>query len=216
MTPDGPQPGRTPDWDARFAGEDYLFGTEPNRFLVSCRALMGEGGRVLCVADGEGRNSVWLATQGFQVDAFDASPVGVAKARRLAAERGASVHFDVADADAWHWPEQAYDAVAAIFIQFAPPPMRRRIFARIERALRPGGLLLLEGYRVEQLAYDTGGPRVPEQLYTEAQLRSELSAFALEAVLSYDAVVDEGPVHSGMSALIDVIARRSPGTPRPS
>ena len=209
MSPDRPPPGRRLDWDERYAGDDYLFGTEPNRFLASSRALLGDGGRVLCVADGEGRNSVWLAAEGFQVDAFDASGVGVAKARRLAVERGVTVHFEVADVNGWRWPEQAYDAVAAIFIQFAPPPMRRRTFAHIARTLRPGGLLLLEGYRVEQLAYGTGGPPVADQLYTEAQLREELSALRLDAVLSYDAAIDEGPVHSGMSALIDVVARRA-------
>ncbi len=114
---------------------------------------------MLCVADGEGRNSVWLAGQGLDVDAFDTSPVGVAKAERLAAERRVSVRFHVSDADGWDWPKGAYDAVAAIYIQFAPPDMRRRIFGRIARALRPGGLLLLEGYRAEPLAYGTGGPR---------------------------------------------------------
>ena len=201
-----------PDWDARFAREDYLFGTAPNEFLVSCRALIGDSARVLCVADGEGRNSVWLASQGLEVVAFDASPVGVAKARRLAGERGVTVRYDVADADGWGWPKEAFDVVAAIYIQFAPPEMRRRIFRRVREALRPGGLFLLEGYRLEQMGYGTGGPRVPEQLYTEAQLRDELAAFALEEIRSYDAVIDEGPAHSGMSAVIDVIARR-PGAP---
>lgn len=211
MTPDRPH---APDWDARFAGEDYLFGTEPNQFLASCGALIGDAGRVLCVADGEGRNSVWLAAQGLEVEAFDASPVGVAKARRLAAERGVSVRFHVADVDGWEWPQEAYDVVVAIYIQFSPPAQRRRVFARIARALRPGGLFLLEGYRAEQLAYGTGGPRVRDQLYTESQLRSELSAFTVEEVRSYDAAIDEGPAHSGMSAVIDVIARRRTGTDR--
>ena len=213
MTREQTSPDAAPDWDARYARADYLFGTEPNRFLERSRPLLREGGRVLCVADGEGRNSVWLAGQGFQVDAFDPSGVAVAKARRLAAERGVTVGFAVADADAWDWPVAAYDAVAAIFIQFAPPQMRRRIFAHIARALRPGGTLLLEGYRVEQLAYGTGGPPVASQLYTEAQLREELPGLTLDAVLSYDAVVDEGPVHSGMSALIDVVARRPAQAP---
>lgn len=208
-----PSPGRAaPDWDARFAGEGYLFGTEPNRFLVSCRDLIPGGGRVLCVADGEGRNSVWLAEQGFQVDAFDASPVGVAKARRLAQERGVEVQLDIAGVDDWPWPEDAYDAVAAIFIQFAPPVMRRRMFDRIAAALRPGGLLLLEGYGLGQLAHRTGGPPIPDQLYTEEKLRSELAGFTIERLDSYEAVVEEGPAHSGLSAVIDVVARR-PGGP---
>ncbi len=213
MTPD-PAPTRgTPDWDARFAGEDYLFGTEPNQFLASCGALIGDAGRVLCVADGEGRNSVWLAQQGLDVEAFDASPVGVAKARRLAAERGVSVRYHVADVDGWDWPEETYDVVVAIYVQFSPPAQRRRVFDRIARALRPGGLFLLEGYRVEQLAYGTGGPKIPDQLYTEPQLRAELGAFTLEEVRAYDADIAEGAAHSGRSAVIDVIARRPDGRP---
>lgn len=206
--PDPPSGRTAPDWDARFAGEGYLFGTRPNRFLVSCRDLIPEGGRVLCVADGEGRNSVWLAEQGFRVDAFDASPVGVAKARRLAQERGVTVQLDIAGVDDWPWPEDAYDAVAAIFIQFAPPPMRRRTLARIGAALRPGGLLLLEGYGLGQLARRTGGPPIPGQLYTERQLRGELSAFAIETLRSHEAVIEEGPARSGLSAVVDVVARR--------
>lgn len=200
-----------PDWDRRFAGEGYLFGTEPNRFLVAASELIAPGGRVLCIADGEGRNSVWLAGRGFRVEAFDSSPVGVSKARRLASERGVSVDHAVGDADSWRWPEGIYDAVAAIFIQFAPPESRRRLFVRIAHSLRPGGLLLLEGYRVEQLEHGTGGPRVAEQLYTEDQLRAELAAFEIERLESYDAIVEEGHAHSGMSALVDVVARRPAG-----
>ncbi len=201
-----------PDWDARFAREEYVFGTEPNRFLASCRELIPEGGRVLCVADGEGRNGVWLAGQGFRVDAFDRSPTGVAKAERLARARGVEVRVAVASTDDWPWPEAVYDAVAAIFIQFAPPEMRRRLWANALAALRPGGLLLLEGYGLDQLAHGTGGPRVADQLYTEDQLRDELAAFTLERLDVYEAPIEEGPLHSGMSALIDVVARR-PGGP---
>jgi SAM-dependent methyltransferase len=208
-----PEPHRRdapPDWDARYAREGYLFGTEPNTFLVSCRDLLPPGARVLCVADGEGRNGVWLAEQGFAVDSFDASPVAVAKARRLAAERGVEVQLGVASVDDWPWPEDAYDAVAAIFVQFSPPDMRRRMFANVLRALRPGGLLLLEGYSLAQLAHGTGGPRIPDQLYTEDQLRAELppAGFAIETLRAYEEVLDEGPQHSGLSAVIDVVARR--------
>jgi 2-polyprenyl-3-methyl-5-hydroxy-6-metoxy-1,4-benzoquinol methylase len=208
MHEDRPPP---PDWDARFSREDYLFGTAPNEFLVRTRDLIPPGGRVLSVADGEGRNSTWLAQQGFAVDAFDGSPVGVAKAERLAAERGVSVSHEVARVDGWRWPGERYDAVVAIFIQFSPPTERRRVFADIHRALRPGGLLLLEGYSLAQLAHGTGGPRVPDQLYTEQQLRAELAAFSIEALREYEAEIHEGPAHSGFSAVIDVVARR----PRP-
>lgn len=199
-------------WDDRYAGDDYLFGTEPNQFLAACRDLLGGADltltRVLCVADGEGRNSVWLAGQGCRVDAFDPSSVAVAKARRLAERQGVTVDFTVADADSWDWPEATYDVVAAIFIQFADPVLRRRIYDRIARALKPGGALLLEGYTVDQLQYGTGGPRSPDHLYTEEQLRAELGAFVIEQLRAYHASVEEGPGHSGMSALVDVVARR--------
>ncbi len=209
---DGSRSSGPASWDDRYAGSDYLFGTEANQFLVACRDLLGgpdlTATRVLCVADGEGRNSVWLAGQGCRVDAFDPSAVAVAKARRLAAERGVSVDYSVADADSWPWPEEAYDVVAAIFIQFADPALRVRIYDRIARALRPGGLLLLEGYSVDQLQYGTGGPRSPGHLYTEEQLRAELGAFEIERLRLHHAAVEEGPGHSGMSALADVVARR--------
>jgi SAM-dependent methyltransferase len=198
-------------WDDRYAGDEYLFGTEANQFLVSCRDRLGTdltATRGLCIADGEGRNSVWLAGQGCRVDAFDPSPVAVAKARRLAEHRQVSVDYSVADADSWTWPEDTYDVVAAIFIQFADPALRRRIYHRIARALKPGGLLVLEGYSLDQLQYGTGGPRSPDHLYTEEQLRAELGAFEIERLRSYHASVEEGPGHSGMSALVDVVARR--------
>jgi len=197
-------------WDERYAGDEYRFGTEPNAFLVSCLPLLVPGGRALCVADGEGRNGVWVAAQGMAVDAFDPSAVAVAKADRLAALRGVEVATVVADADTFVWPEGAYDVVAAIFIQFADPALRRRIFARSARALLPGGVLLVEGYGPRQLAYATGGPRTLDHLYTEEQLREELEAVGLriERLASYDAIVEEGPGHSGLSALVDAVARR--------
>jgi SAM-dependent methyltransferase len=206
--PNPPRSSGPSSWDARYAGDDYLFGTEANEFLAGCGHLLPPGSRVLCIADGEGRNSAWLAGHGCEVDAFDPSAVAVAKARRLAEERGVSVNHAVADAESWEWPDSAYDAVAAIFIQFAAPDLRRRIFDRTRAALRPGGVLLLEGYSLDQLGYGTGGPRAPEHLYTEEQLRAELGRFEIELLRSYHAEVQEGPAHSGMSALVDVVARR--------
>jgi len=202
-----------PDWEARYATDSYFFGTEPNAFLVGCAPLLPAGARILCVADGEGRNSVWLAQQGFAVDAFDGSTRGVEKARALAAAAGVDVRYEQADVDAFAWPVAAYDAVAAIFVQFAPPDMRRRLYAGCARTLRPGGLLLLQGYRVEQLAYGTGGPRAPEHLYTEGQLRAELGAFRLRVLRAHDSELHEGEGHDGMSALVDVVGERLPDGP---
>ena len=117
-------------WDARYVTATSLFGTEPNRFLTSARPLIAEGARILAVADGEGRNGVWLAEQGFRVDSFDPSTVAVERARHLARERGVELTADVADVDGYPWSEAAYDAVVAIFVQFAKAPLRRRLFAR--------------------------------------------------------------------------------------
>ena len=195
-------------WNQRYQGEELLFGEAPNEYLRDQQARLPRGGRALCVADGEGRNSVWLAEQGLRVDAFDIAEAGVAKARRLAQRRGVSVDFAVADGDALAWPEAVYDVVVAIFIQFADPAMRGRLFAHMARALRPGGLLVLQGYTPRQLQYRTGGPPNVEHLYTEELLRDAFSALQIVDLRAYDAELSEGKQHTGMSALIGMVARR--------
>jgi SAM-dependent methyltransferase len=195
-------------WNARFAGADYHFGKEPNRFLAEHAALLPRRGRVLAVADGEGRNGVWLAGRGLDVLSIDISPVALAKARKLAAERGVALETEEADLESWVWPEAAFDAVVAIFIQFAGPALRGRIFAGIERALKPGGLLLLQGYRPKQLEYKTGGPPIAENLYTEDMLRAGFAGLDILELRSHDDPIHEGAGHSGMSALIDLVARK--------
>ena len=195
-------------WDQRFRTDDFIFGQQPNEYLRAQAALLRPGDRALCVADGEGRNSVWLARQGLQVDAFDISAVGVAKARRLAAQAGVTVDYAVADGDALAWPRHAYDLVAAIFIQFADPPMRERLFNRMAAALRPGGLLVLQGYRPEQLANKTGGPPRESHMYTEALLRVSFVDMDILELRSYDAELAEGTQHRGPSALIGLTARK--------
>lgn len=195
-------------WDARFAGEDYHFGTAPNIFLASQEALVRPGMSVLCVADGEGRNSVWLAKHGTRVTAFDISPVGVGKAKRLAREAGVEVDYHLADINTWDWDTAQYDLVVVIFIQFLAPPERAKAFEGIARAVAPGGLLIMQGYRPKQVEYGTGGPPVPENLYTEALLREAFRDLEILQLVEHDAVLDEGPRHRGMSALIDLVARK--------
>ncbi|MDE2309904.1 MAG: class I SAM-dependent methyltransferase [Betaproteobacteria bacterium] len=198
-------------WDERYshAGEDYLFGAEPNRFLSGLSGYFHPGMRVLSVADGEGRNSTWLAQQGMEVTALEISPVALAKARRLAALRKVAVNFVQADALTWTWPEAAYDAVAAIFIQFAAPAERTPLFANIKHALKPGGLLLLQGYTPRQLEYRTGGPPSAENMYTEALLRTAFADMEILHLREHDDVISEGAGHHGMSALMDLVARKS-------
>ena len=194
-------------WDQRFArAEGYLFGREPNRFLAAEAHRLQPGQRVLCLADGEGRNGVFLAERGLDVLSVDISAVALAKAQALAAERGASLRFEQANLATWPWPEAEFDAVVAIFIQFAGPNLRRTMFANMRRALKPGGLILLQGYRPEQLAYGTGGPPDAENMYTEALLREAFAGLEILRLEAHDDEVSEGSGHKGMSALIDLVA----------
>lgn len=195
-------------WNERYAGEHYHFGTEPNAFLLRQQHRLKAGEQVLAIADGEGRNGVWLAQQGLQVVAVDSSEVALAKAKRLAEQRGVQLHFELADLMAWDWGEARYDVVVGIFIQFAPPGVREQMFARIQQCLKPGGLLLLEGYAPRQTGYKTGGPSQVENLYTEAMLRAAFAAMDIMELRDYDAVIEEGTGHSGMSALVDLVARK--------
>ena len=200
--------GELDRWNERYQAPEYVFGTAPNAFLASNAPRLKRGQRALCVADGEGRNSVWLAGQGLDVTAFDFSPVGVEKARRLARARGVSVRYEVASVYEWSWPVAAFDVVAAIFVQFAEPPMRAFMFERMARALEPGGLVLVEGYTPKQLQDGTGGPKQVDQLYTEALLRESFPAFEVLELRDYEAELDEGSRHRGMSAVIDFVARK--------
>jgi SAM-dependent methyltransferase len=195
-------------WNTRYAGDDYLFGTGPNTFLASQRHLLEPGRRALAVADGEGRNGVWLAEQGLRVTAVDFSPVALDKARCLAEGRGVDVTFVQADLTSWAWPEHSFDAVVAIFIQFAAPELREVIFEGIRRTLVPGGLLLLQGYRPEQIQYGTGGPPQAENMYTAAMLRDAFPGFEIVSLVEHDSFIQEGTGHDGVSALVDLVARK--------
>jgi SAM-dependent methyltransferase len=194
-------------WNARFARDGFLFGEEPNAFLRTQAHWLRPGDSVLCVADGEGRNSVWLAEQGFQVTAFDFAPNAVAKAKRLAQRRNVSVNHELGDAYTWPWTIKRYDALVAVFIQFLPPDFRDSVFAGMKSAVEPGGLFLLEGYRPEQVDYGTGGPPRREHMYMREWLESTFSGWEILVLRDYDAVIQEGQAHNGMSALIDLVAR---------
>ncbi len=195
-------------WDKRYDTQDYVYGTEPSRFLKFNTEFLHAGDTALAVADGEGRNSVFMAEQGLNVTAVDSSSVGLEKARRLAADRGAKVDFRLADLRDWDWDATQYDVVAAIFIQFADPAFRAEIFDGMERALKPGGLLMLHGYTPKQLEYGTGGPPLPELLYTRDMLAERFCDWDVLRLEDYETELQEGPGHSGMSALIDLMARR--------
>ncbi len=204
------KPDQETFWSQRYrdAGEDYLFGVAPNRFLEAHRHLFDSGATALSVADGEGRNSVWLAEQGLAVTALEISPVALEKARRLAVGRGVAVDFVQADILTSPWPPAVHDFVVGIFIQFVGPQERGIQFARLKQAVKPGGLILLHGYTPKQLEYKTGGPSAVENLYTEDLLRAAFADFEIVTLDEYEDELTEGRGHRGRSAVIDLVARR--------
>jgi len=192
-------------WQQRFSAPGYLFGTAPNAFLKAQAHRLRQGQSALAVADGEGRNGVFMAEQGLDVLSIDFSAVAQDKVRKLAAERNVTLRVEQADVVNWTWPANTFDVVAAIFIQFATPPERDKIFAGIKKTLKPGGLLLIEGYGLKQLAYKTGGPSKVENLYTRAMLEQAFGDFTSLDIREYDSDIREGEGHGGLSALVDVV-----------
>lgn len=197
-------------WNDRFlATSDYLFGKAPNAFLVregSPRIKPGQ--TVLAVADGEGRNGVWLAEQGCDVWSVDAAPAASEKARKLAQERGVQMQIDTIDITELDWEAQQYDMVVGIFFQFANPDLRAKLFDGMKRATKPGGVLMIEGYGLKQLDYKTGGPGIADHLYTLDLMRDLFGDMDIELLEEYDAELTEGDRHQGMSALVDLVARK--------
>jgi len=195
-------------WESRFAASEYVFGKTPNAFLKSKAHLLKRGEKALAFADGEGRNGVFLAEQGLDVLSLDFSPNAIAKAKALARERGVSIHVEKVDIFTWGWPAAAFDVVVGIFFQFATPDQRKKLFGDIKKTLKPGGLLLIEGYRPEQVDLKTGGPPQRENMYTLKMLQDAFGDFAELDIKEYDATVDEGSGHKGLSALIDLVGRK--------
>ena len=196
-------------WNKRFDTPDYIFGKAPNEYLQEqAQRYLKQGDAVLCVADGEGRNSVWLAKQRMRVDAFDLSEVALSKAIALAKEEAVHVQFSLASTDTWDWRPNHYDAVVGIFIQFADPVMRTHLFAQMVSTLRPGGVLIIQGYTPKQLEFKTGGPSILEHLYTEEMIRNTIGDLEVLDLRVYEKSLSEGPKHTGMSALLGLVARK--------
>lgn len=189
-------------WQGRYSTPDFVFGRAPNEFLVRCKELLPRAGKALAVADGEGRNSVFLAQQGLDVTATEFAPAAIDKARRLAAENNVSVNFIETDVHGWDYPENAFDVVVEIFTQFSTPPERAVKWAGMRRALKPGGLLIIRGYTPKQLQYGTGGPKAVEQLYTRELLESTFGDLDDLRIVEEELELSEGAGHAGMSAII--------------
>jgi len=194
-------------WDARYAGDDYHYGTEPNDFLREEAGRIPPGARVLCLAEGEGRNAVFLAGLGHRVVAVDQSRVGLEKARRLAADRGVTVETITADLAELRIEPEGWDAVVSIWCHL-PAELRRDVHRRVAEGLRQGGILVLEAYTPRQLAYGTGGPPDPDRLMTLDALRDELRGLELDVGREVEREVHEGAGHRGPSHVVQVVARK--------
>ncbi|MEY2782315.1 MAG: tRNA (cmo5U34)-methyltransferase [Pseudomonadota bacterium] len=194
-------------WNQRFATDHYVFGESPNAYLQS-QATHLVPGHALAVADGEGRNGVWLAEKGLAVDAFDFSENAIRKAKVLAQARQVQVNFSVSDWQSFHWKEAHYDNVVGIFFQFANAADRQHIFSRMDASLKPGGTLLIQGYTPRQLDFNTGGPGKLEHLYDEALVMQAFGHYDILDLRTYEAELSEGTGHKGLSGLLGLTARK--------
>ncbi len=195
-------------WDDRFSASEFIFGKAPSQFVKKFANQLKPNSKIYLPADGEGRNSCYLASLGHEVYASDYSIVGQEKAKKLAHELGVNVHFSIADIENDIWPENEYDAIFAVFIQFSPPEARARVFEGIKKSVKNGGLVFLHGYTPKQLEYKTGGPSAIENLYTNEILQNAFDDFEIKLIETYDAELEEGAGHKGMSALIDMVAQK--------
>jgi len=193
-------------WDERYAQEGFAYGTEPNGFLEAHASALPDG-PVLCLSDGEGRNGVFLAQRGHAVTSVDLSEVGLAKARQLAAERGVSITTVVADLATWELGEARWSGVVSISAHL-PPEVRARVHGAVVRALRPGGVLLLEAYAPSQLGRGTGGPPARDWLFDVEQVKGELEGLDFELAHETERDVVEGRYHTGRAAVTQIIARK--------
>lgn len=204
-------PPSTPDartmWEGRYGGTaEFVYGTEPNDFLADVAAGLPPG-ETLCVADGEGRNGVYLAGLGHRVTSVDLTDAGMAKAKMLAAERRVELTTIVADLADFDLGTDRWDLVVSIFAH-TPPPIRRRLHRALATALKPGGRLILEAYTPDQIGRGTGGPPVPELTMDLERLDDELVGLDFEHRAEFVRSVVEGPGHTGDGAVVQVIARR--------
>ena len=193
-------------WEQRYAASHYVFGTEPNDFLRAQVSAL-PAGEVLCLAEGEGRNSVFLAGQGYVVSSFDLSEAGVAKTRLLAAERHATVNAAVGDLSVVDIGTDRWMGIVSIFAHM-PPKVRRGLHSRVVAALAPGGVFLLEAYTPAQVGRGTGGPSDPAMTPTLELLRGELDGLEFLHGVELEREVIEGSGHSGLASVVQVIARR--------
>jgi len=194
-------------WDDRYRTPGFAYGTAPNDFLVEVEPMVPRQARILSLAEGEGRNAVWLAQQGHDLLAVDGSSVGLEKARGLASERGVSIQTVVADLKDFAIELAAFDAIVSIWAH-VPPSLRVSLHARCVAGLKPGGLFVLEAYAPSQATRLSGGPKDPSLCMTTATLTAELVGLTFERCIERTRMIFEGDFHEGESDVVQCVARR--------
>lgn len=192
-------------WDERYAEPGFAYGTAPNDFLAQNAGRLPAGGNILSLAEGEGRNAVFLARRGFRVTAVDSSAVGLGKASQLAAQWGVDIETIVADLATFELGSNRWDGIVSIWCHVSST-VRTRLHAAVVAALRPGGVLLLESYNPKQLEYKTGGPPNVDFLTTQAELERTLRGLKFVSCEEKTREVQEGRYHNGTSAVVQLIA----------
>jgi SAM-dependent methyltransferase len=194
-------------WNERYAGDDYFYGTAPNGFVAECAPQIPPG-PVLCLAEGEGRNAVFLASRGYAVTAVDQSAVGLAKAQRLAADRKVALTTVVTDLAEFIIEPGGWSGIVATFLHL-PQPLRRNLHRQVAAGLRPGGVFIFEAYTPAQVTYRTGGPvNQPELLVNPTELPGELATLDVVVLRELIRDVTEGSGHRGVGAVVQMLARR--------
>jgi len=195
-------------WDQRYSEDGFAYGTNPNDFLASQAKKLSPNSKVLCLAEGEGRNAIFLAKLGHEVMGIDSSSIGIAKAQKLAESEGVSIEAQVTDLKDFDFGENKWDAIVSIFAHL-PPPLRKSVHERAVKGLKSGGVLILEAYTPKQLEYKTGGPPVAEMMMTLDGLMSELEGLDFEFGRELERNVVEGKYHTGKAYTVQVFARKS-------
>lgn len=196
---------RPPSWDERYGGDEYFYGTAPNDFLAEHAAELS--GPVLSLAEGEGRNAVFLAQQGLDVLGVDLAAAGLHKAQQLAAAHGVRIRTEQADLGEYVPEAGAWGAVVSIFAHL-PSAVRARLYPRVEAALRPGGLLLMEAYDEDQLRHGTGGPKDPDMLMSLDKVRAGFPHLQPLLLRRVEREVREGRGHTGLASVVQFIGRK--------
>lgn len=194
-------------WDQRYSTDSYLYGETPNDFLVESQNHLKAGGKILCLSEGEGRNAVYLASRGFQVTCVDQSSVAKEKALKLAAKYNVEIKYDVLDLKDYDLGEEKWDGIVSIFAH-TPTSIRRNLHKDVKRALKPGGVFLLEGYNVEQLGYGSGGPKDEDMLCKKEEFEEDFQDLSILMLQNRVRSVQEGEAHSGEASVSQLIVRK--------